>query len=163
MHPDSSLSERQREAAVALFDGGYGAKAVATRLGVSRAAVRRLRGRWQLRGAGALIMKPTKRSFSFEFKLDLVRAVVDGRATAAELARAHDLSSPTLVENWVRRYRRDGEEALQPKRRGRPPGTTGSPAQPLSELDRLRQENLRLAAENAYLKKVRALRAQGRD
>ena len=42
MHGRSSLSEEQREAAVALFETGWGAWAVATRLGVGRGAVKRL-------------------------------------------------------------------------------------------------------------------------
>jgi len=154
------LSERQREAAVALFEAGYGEKAVATRLGVSRTAVRRLRDRWRLRSAGALMMKPGKRAFTFEFKLEVVRRFVDGEATAPELAREHDLSSPKLVENWVRLYRREGEEALRPKPKGRPAAVSDSSGP--SELERLRRENLRLSAEVAYLKKLRALREQGR-
>lgn len=160
MHPRSLLSEGQREAAVALFEAGYGRDAVAARLSVSRTAVQRLHDRWRLRSAGALMMKPGKRSFTFEFKLEVVRRFVDGEATALELAREYDLSSPKLVEGWVRAYRRDGEEALRPKPKGRPaaaPDPSG-----LSELDRLRAENLRLSAENAYLKKLRALREQGR-
>lgn len=160
MHPRSSLSERQREAAVALFVAGYGALAVATRLGVSRTAVRRLHDRWRLRSAGALMMKPGKRSFTFEFKLEVVRRFVDGEVSALELAREYDLSSPKLVENWVRAYRRDGEQALRPKPKGRP--AKPAPASGDSELERLRAENLRLSAENAYLKKLRALREQGR-
>jgi transposase len=160
LHPRSSLCERQREAAVALFEAGYGEKAVSTRLGVSETAVRRLRERWRLRGAGALMMKPGKRSFTFEFKLDVVRRFVAGEASALELAREYDLSSPKLVEGWVRAYRSEGEDALRPKPKGRPakPAETSGD----SELQRLRAENLRLSAENAYLKKLRALREQGR-
>lgn len=106
------------------------------------------------------MMKPGKRSFTFEFKLEVVRRFLDGGVSALELAREYDLSSPKLVEGWVRAYRRDGEEALRPTPKGRPaaaPDPSG-----LSELDRLRAENLRLSAENAYLKKLRALREQGR-
>jgi transposase len=107
-------------------------------------------------------MHSTPRSFSFEFKLDVVRRFLDGEATAAELAREHGLSSPDLVKTWARKYRNEGEDALRPKRRGRPPGQAGRPEHELSEVEQLRRENLRLAAENAYLKKLRALRAQGR-
>ena len=156
----SSLSQRQREAAVALFEAGYGRGAVATRLGVPPTMVRGLHDRWKLRGAGALMMRPGKRSFTFEFKLEVVRRFVTGEATAIELAREHDLSSPKLVENWARLYRREGEEALRPKPKGRPAAAVDSSE--LTELERLRQENLRLSAENAYLKKLRALREQGR-
>lgn len=115
------MSEQQREAAVALFEGGFRAKAVAARLGVSKTAVRRLHDRWMLRGAGALVMMPGKRVFPFEFKLEVVRRVVDGEATAVELAREHGMSSPKLVENWLRLCRCEGEEALRPKPKGRPP------------------------------------------
>lgn len=163
VYPGSSLSERQRESAVALFEAGYGRNAVATRLGVSVGAVGRLCDRWRLRGAGALVMVPGKRSFTFEFKLELVRRFVSGEATAIELVREHDLSSPKLIENWVRLYRREGEDALRPKRKGRPPAAPSPPPTAAGdELERLRAENLRLSAENAYLKKLRALREQGR-
>ena len=160
VHPRSSLSEWQREAAVALFEAGDGARAVAARLGVSADAMRRLHDRWRLRSAGALMRKPGKPSFTFEFKLEVVRRFVAGEATALELAREHDLSSPALVERWVRAYRRDGEDALRPKRKGRPatPVDTSGP----SELERLRAENLQLSARVAYLEKLRALREQGR-
>jgi transposase len=156
------LSERQREAAVALFEDGHAAKSTATRLDVSVHAVRKLHHRWLLRGAGALIMKPTRASYTFEVKLDVVRRFLTGETTAAELARQHDLSSPNLVKTWARQYRTDGEDALRPTPRGRPPGDPEPPESDLSELQRLRRENEYLAAENAYLKKLRALRAQRR-
>ncbi|WP_239646216.1 helix-turn-helix domain-containing protein [Nocardiopsis valliformis] len=106
--------------------------------------------------------EPTRGSFTFEFKLDLVRQVIDGHASPAQLAREHALSSPKLVENWVRAYRSRGEQALRPQRKGRPPQDPDKPAPELSDLEQLRRENERLAAENAYLKKLRALREQGR-
>lgn len=66
-----SLSEEQRKAAVALFETGWGA--AATRLGVRHQAIRGLYDRWGVRGGTTLVTKPTKRLFSFEFKLDAVR------------------------------------------------------------------------------------------
>ncbi|GGN30616.1 hypothetical protein GCM10011609_88520 [Lentzea pudingi] len=143
-----------------MFEAGFGEDAAATRLGVPRTAVRRLRDRWKVRGAGALMMEPGKRSFTFEFKLEVVRRLISGEATAIELTREHGLSSPKLVENWVGLYRREGEDALRPKPKGRPatPAGTGG----LSELERLRAENLELSAKVAYLEKLRALKEQGR-
>jgi transposase len=159
VHPRSSLSEAQRESAVVLFEAGFGERAVATRLGVSRNSVRRLRDRWRLRSAAALVRKPGMASFTFEFKREAVRRIIEGEATAGVVAREHDLSSPKLVESWVRLYRRDGVDALRPKAKGRP--ARSGPATGSGELEQLRAENLRLSAENAYLKKVRALRDQG--
>lgn len=160
MDARSSLSEAQREAAVALFERGMGDNAVATSLGVVRWPVRRLFQRWKIHGRVALVSKPTKRSFSFEFKLDAVRRFLAGEA-ATELATELGLSSPSLLKTWARTYRRDGEDGLRPKPKGRPPREPESTPGQVSELERLRFENARLQAEVAYLGKLRALREHG--
>jgi transposase len=164
MHPRSSLTVAQRSAAVALFEQGWGDSAAATHLGVGRWPVRDLYRRWSVHGMGALVAKPTKSTYSPEFKLDLVRKVLDEGATPEQLAHEYKLSSGKLVRSWIRAYRRHGEDGLRPKPKGRP-GKGSSPPTPseVSDLQRLEQENLRLRAENAYLKKLRALRAQGRQ
>lgn len=73
MRRDSSLTVEQRAAAIELFGDGWARKAVATRLGASVWAVGELYDRWRLRGGAALVSKPTKRAFSFEFKLKAVQ------------------------------------------------------------------------------------------
>lgn len=167
MHPRSSLTEEQRGAAVALFERGFGYRSAASQLGVSLWPVRSLFRRWNVRGRGALVGKPTKAKYSFEFKLDVVRRVVDGGAVAEQLAQEFGLSSGELVRSWVHTYRRHGEEGLRPKPNGRLAQVPNPPTPPttgeITDLQRLQQENLRLRAENAYLKKLRALRAQGRQ
>ncbi|MFD3748653.1 transposase [Nocardia sp. NPDC058633] len=105
--------------------------------------------------------KPTKRTFSFEFKLAVVQRFLTGE-TKVDLAREFDLSSPKLIETWARTYRNDGEEGLRPKPKGRPRTNPTEPAPPASTLEQLRRENERLRAENAYLGKVLALKAQRR-
>lgn len=164
MHSRSSLTEAQRSAAVALFEQGWRDGATATHLGVSRWPVRELYRRWSVHGMGALVGKPTKSRYSFEFKLGVVRKVLDDGATAEQLAHEYELSSGKLVRSWVRAYRRHGEDGLRPKPKGRPAGGGSAPTPgEISDLQRLEQENLRLRAENAYLKKLRALRVQGRQ
>lgn len=161
MYARSSLSDAQRVAAIALFEAEWGWDAAANRLGVPASPVHRLYDRWRVRGSGALVTKPTKRVFSFEFKLDAVQRFLAGERKV-DLAHEFDLSSPKLIETWARRYRNEGEDALRPKRSGRPPGTSSAASEP-SELEQLRRENERLRAEVAYLGKLRALRAQERQ
>ena len=161
MHARSSLSEAQREAAVALFEKGVGYGSAARVLDAPRVPVRALYGRWRIHGQGVLVSKPAK-SYSFEFKLALVERFLAGE-TGPDLAVEAGLSSRQLLQKWVRAYRRDGAEALRPKAKGRP-AKSAAPPEPaeLPELERLRRENERLRAEVAYLGKLRALRAQER-
>lgn len=162
----SSLSEGQRELAVAWFEEGLGYSSVAGLLGVALWPVRQLYRRWQIWGRGALVRMPTKRSYSFEFKLAVVERFLAGEP-ATELAAEYELSSPLLVKTWARTYRREGADGLRPKPKGRPRKDPAAPArpglEPDSELERLRRENERLRAQVAYLGKVRALREQKRS
>ncbi|MEO5994441.1 MAG: helix-turn-helix domain-containing protein, partial [Arthrobacter sp.] len=89
------MSEEQREAAVALFDIGWGTRAVATKLGVGTKAVLRLYDRWRVRGDTALVTKPS-RLYSFEFKLNAVQRYLSGENRVA-LAKELELSSPHLI------------------------------------------------------------------
>lgn len=157
MQESSSLSEEQREAAVALFEIGWGAKSAATSLGVRSKAVYRIYNLWRVRGGTALVNKQTKRKFTFEFKLAAVRRFQAGESQVA-LAKELQLSSPDLIKKWARIYRNEGEDGLRPKSPGRPISPPKAPTQPESELQRLRRENERLRAEVAFLGKVKALR-----
>lgn len=100
--------------------------------------------------------------YLFEVKLEVVRRFTAGEATSAELAAEYGLSSPKLVQSWAGLVRRGGEDALRPKREQPGPEVTAGSGE-AGELQRLRAENLRLRAENAYLGKLRALREQERD
>ncbi|MHA7274894.1 helix-turn-helix domain-containing protein, partial [Arthrobacter sp. TMT4-20] len=162
MFESSSLSEDQRQAAVALFEAGWGAKSVANRLGVSSKPIGRLYDRWRVRGGSTLVYKSTKRVFSFEFKLDVVRRALAGESRVA-LAKELGLSSPVLIRKWTQLYRDQGEDGLRPRAKGRRPRESpGAAAKPESELQRLRRENERLRAEVAFLGKVQALRDEER-
>lgn len=161
MSERSVLSEEQRQAAVALFESGHGRDAVATRLGVSPHAARTLQNRWRIWGAGALVTKATKRTFSFETKRAIVQRFLAGETKIA-LAQEYALSSPQLVGAWVRTYRAAGEDGLRPKPKGRPRAQPKAAGREETELARLRRENERLRAEVAYLGKLRALSARER-
>jgi hypothetical protein len=101
------LSVGQRERAVAWFEEGLGYRSVARLLGVALWPVKRLYRRWQIWGRGALVGRPTKRSYSLEFKLAVVKRFLAGES-AMLLASEHELSSPELVKKWARTYQTRG-------------------------------------------------------
>lgn len=100
--------------------------------------------------------KPTNTAYSFEAKRAIVRRYLAGEP-AQKLAEEFNLSRPDQVRRWERLVRREGEDALRPKPKGRPPGLK---KEPQTEIERLRQENTRLKAEAAYWKKLRAVREE---
>ena len=136
-----------------------GYRAAANALGVSKHAVRRLYCRFVLHGRLCLVEKPTKQQYSFEIKKEVVQRHLAGE-TAMNLAREFCLSSQQLVRGWSWKWRKDGDDALKPKPKGRPKGS--SAPKRLTEEEKLRRQIARLEAENAYLKKLRDLRNQGR-
>lgn len=80
MYASSSLTEAQRLAAVRLFEAGWGDTSVASELGVSRSLLRRLYQRWCVRGRGALVVSPGRKSCPFEVKLRGCAALLGRRA-----------------------------------------------------------------------------------
>lgn len=159
----SSLSEQQREAAIAWFEQGHGSQSTAARLGVAQDPVKRLYQRWRIRGRGALMDGRTDpQSYPFELKLALVERALGGESFT-ELAAEAGLSSPKLLQRWARDYRRDGLDALRPRAKGRVPRPPEAAPGGESELERLQRENELLRAKVAYLGKLKALREQPRD
>ncbi|CAB0679010.1 DNA-binding protein [Corynebacterium diphtheriae] len=159
MHPRSKLSQAQREQAVELFEQGYGATAVANRLGVKQRQIQRLEGRFRLHGRLCLVSKPTRKQYSFDTKMEILRRHKAGE-TRSDLAQEFGLSLPDLISHWAWEVNKDGIDALRPKPKGRPKGSARPT--PLTEEDKLRRENELLKAELAYLKKLRDLRDQRR-
>lgn len=156
---ESRLTWAQRVQVVSLFEAGYGGKAIARSLGLPVASVRELHARWRLLGQAALVTKRTRRRYDGDFKRAVVERFLAGESRMG-LAAEYELSSHRLVVKWAAIYRERGPQGLDPAPRGRPALV---PEEELDEVSRLRRENERLRAQVAYLGKVQALRAPGRD
>lgn len=153
---DRSLRERAAE----MFERRLGRESVARKLGVPAEAVRK----WQLtyRAAGRdglLNMGREHRRYDFETKVAAARAVVDGGMAKPAAMERFGVASKTPLDQWCRLYREGGAEALRPKPRGRPRGS-GARAEPMTREQELEERVRKLEAENAYLKKCRALMAE---
>ncbi|MBP7930855.1 MAG: transposase [Acidimicrobiia bacterium] len=87
--------------------------------------------------------RSTRRSFTLEFKRDVVAMVIDQHRTIADVARSLGIGESNLG-NWVKQARIDrGDRA-------------GMTSEERSELVRLRRENARLRMERELLKRATA-------
>jgi transposase len=89
-------------------------------------------------------MSRTRRFFSPEFKLQVVREVEAG-ATTAQVARLHQLH-PNLLAQWCTQYRHNPQRAFQKEN-----STQKRDDQRVAELEQMIGK---LTMENQFLKKV---------
>lgn len=103
------------------------------------------------------LKKSDNKRVSYKIKYAATRDIIEKNLTLQEVMQKYNLRS-TTVENWLRIVRKSGYAALQPKmqknkvKMGRPKKKEAQ-----TELEKLKEENLRLRAENELLKKVQAL------
>ena len=150
-----------RKRALELFEAGFGKLSASSSLGIPVGAVEKWFYAYKAVGPeGPLNMGRTHNSYSFETKLAFARMVVDGGAALADAMDAHGVVSRTSAQRWCKAYREGGEEALRPKPRGRPKGSPAGQRAPATREEELEIRVRKLEAENAYLKKLEALRAE---
>ncbi|MGI6536454.1 MAG: helix-turn-helix domain-containing protein [Eggerthellaceae bacterium] len=108
------------------------------------------------------MMGEKKAIYPFETKVAAVRAVVDEGMTKPEAMAKFGIVSSSSLKKWLEAYREGGPEALRPKPKGRPPKAAAE-ARPMTREQELERRIQKLEAENAYLKKSIALKAEKRS
>lgn len=89
-------------------------------------------------------MGEMRRKYPREFKVEAVRRVIEGRETAAEIARALGIQ-PNMLYSWVRQFKSEANQAFR--------GNGNLTAQD-EEVRRLRRQVLDLTEERDILKKT---------
>ena len=141
-----------RRMAAAMFAEGRGYYATSTKLGLPPATVRQWHRTYVALGVeGLFVMGKKHRSYRWETKVAAARAVVEGREPKADVMARYGIASLSPLERWCREYRAGGAEAPPP-----PPGG-------MTREQELERRIQRLEAENAYLKKSIALKAEKRS
>jgi len=98
--------------------------------------------------------KKGMRHYSKETKLEAIRLFIEEGKRHADIAKQLGLRDTTRVKIWLRKYRREGEKAFDPKRRtgriGRPPKKENREAY----IARLEMENELLKKFHTELRKL---------
>ncbi|WP_225423548.1 helix-turn-helix domain-containing protein [Levilactobacillus suantsaii] len=121
--------------------------------------------RFERRGIEGLKNRSMSQEYSSQFKVDVLNWKKQHQASLPVTALHFDLSSPSTIWQWERRFKESGIVGLE-RKRGNPkhmakhnqdkPQTTTTPT-PAAELKQLKQENQMLKIENEFLKKLDAL------
>ena len=140
--------------------GEGGAKLLARRWSVPEEKIRTWVSRYRLHGIDGLL--PKRSAYSSEFKLQVLSHQDRERLSSRQVAAIYDIRNPNQVVVWRRSLAESGAQALRNnmttpmmKRERHSPEPPRTVIQ--DSADALREENERLRAEVAYLKKVHAL------
>ncbi|MCR4843733.1 MAG: helix-turn-helix domain-containing protein [Bacteroidales bacterium] len=134
--------------------------------GKSRAEVSRVTGidfnlltlywhRYQQGGHLSLMDRPGHCGYDEEIKLQVVRDCLEKGLSLTAVSLKYDIPSST-IKRWRAEYKVNGDSALKDKRKSLNKKTEHT-QEYLDELEMLRKRNEYLEAENALLKKVKAL------
>ena len=144
-----------------MLENGCSKNYIHTHYGIDDALLGHLWTRYQSEGPSGLLKKRNVKA-DYAFKLQVVRDIEENHLTLVEASLKYNVSS-SQIRVWQKIARTQGYDALAITRpRGRPPkNDMGRPRkkkpEEMTELERLRYENECLRAENALLKKVKAL------
>jgi transposase len=156
-------SEFREKVVYEYLNGGGGTQELANKYGIgSHQTILDWVNRYKKYGDNAFKVRSPKSDYNGNFKLEVLEWMRSNRASLPETALHFNISTPSTIWSWQRKYEEKGVEALF-NRRGRPKDMTTNDKskqgkkQESSELERLQRENLMLRIENEYLKKLKAL------
>jgi len=100
------------------------------------------------------------RYWSKEEKLRIIKRVLEDYESTHDVSKSENISNG-MLNNWIKKYREFGEEALENKRKPGNPLMKYSKRKELSDLEKLEYENMKLRIENERLKKGYMMKGDG--
>jgi transposase len=150
-----SIEEKQR--AVEMVKEGQSVRTVSRQTGISRKVLEYVLAQVDKHGWSSL--EGHRYNWSAEEKLSILQYMENNHLSCFETGIHFGIKGSSTVRVWAERYRRDGMAGLESKKQGRPKKWR-PPDETMTREEQLEAENLYLRAENAYLKKLRALIAE---
>ena len=150
------------------LDGKGGYKVLAEKFGVkNKKQVQDWVNTYQLFGTEGLMRKRENDVYTSQFKLDAIELYQTSEMSYREVANTLEMNNPSLIANWMRKFREEGVEGLSSKR-GRPakmpkeikPRKKKSLKTDQERIKELEQQVRSLQIHNAFLKELRKLRKQ---
>ena len=74
---------------------------------------------YQTFGDKGLMRSRQQEMYSFEKKLSVVELYLSSEISYQDLALQEGIKNPTMIANWVNRFRAAGPDALRPRKKGR--------------------------------------------
>jgi transposase len=141
--------------------GEGGAKLLSRRWSVHEEKIRTWVSHYRLHGIDGL--RPKRSVYSAQFKLQVLSHQEREQLSCRQVAAVYDIRNPNQVRVWRRNLDEGGEDALKNRKQRRPnmkpeqcDPTSPRPVE-ADSAQTLHEENERLRAEEAYLKKLQAL------
>ena len=144
-----------------MLENGFSVNYIETHFGINHKLLGYLWSRYQSEGLSGLLKKKNVKA-DYAFKVKILRDIEENHLTLVDASLKYNVSS-SRIQVWRRIARTQGYDALAITRpRGRPPkNDMGRPRkkkpEEMTELELLQLRVKKLEAENALLKKVKAL------
>ncbi len=152
-------------------EGGY--KHLSSVYGPAKRDIQKWVHNYQTLGDEGLLRSRKNDIYSFEKKLSVVELYLSSEISYQDLALQEGITNPSMIANWVNRFRTAGPDALRPHKKGRKKILDKSDKNPkivpaeesfvdtcAEHVKELEDELLKLRIENAFLKELRRLRLE---
>ena len=162
MSPEDKLAVVQR-----YVNGKESSRTVAADFGISHRYLLSLVKQYEYNGVEAFVRRYT--NYTKAFKLDVLNYMAEHGTSFNETAAFFNIAGASSVRNWKKQLDTQGEDALQPKKKGRLSMKKESTKQSKNILaegstEALQARIQQLEMENEYLKRLNALvQAKGKS
>ena len=166
--------EFKKKVVLEYLDGKGGVTYLSKKYGLgSNTQLRKWINAYNAFGDEGLMRSREQTKYSFEKKISVVELYLSSEISYQDLAIREGISNPSMITNWVNRFRVAGPDALKPGKKGRKrkldKPKIDRKAQEAEErivdtsvehVKELEDELLKLRIENSFLKELRRLRLE---